>query len=65
MTKAKAADRLAIREATLADIPGISALVERVYPGMPPYPDAMLRGQINAFPEGVWVATLGERNNFV
>jgi len=61
MTKAKGADRLAIREATLADIPGISALVERVYPGMPPYPDAMLRGQINAFPEGVWVATLGEQ----
>ena len=60
MTNAKSADRLSIREATLADIPRISGLVERVYPNMPPYPDAMLRGQINAFPEGVWVATLGD-----
>jgi len=53
-------DRLTVREATLADVSGISALVERVYPTMPPYPDAMLRGQINAFPEGVWVAVLGD-----
>ena len=52
--------RLKVREAGLEDVPAISKLVERVYPGMPPYPDAMLRGQINAFPEGVWVAELGE-----
>ena len=52
--------RLKIREAHLDDVPAISRLVERVYPGMPPYPDAMLRGQINAFPEGVWVAELGD-----
>ena len=53
-------NKLNIRLATLADIPGISALVERVYTGMPPYPVAMLTGQINAFPEGVWVAVLGD-----
>ena len=53
-------NKLNIRLATLADIPGISALVERVYPSMPPYPKDMLRGQINAFPEGVWVAELDE-----
>ncbi len=52
--------RLKVRDASLDDVASISKLVERVYPGMPPYPDAMLRGQINAFPEGVWVATLGE-----
>lgn len=53
-------DRLTVREATLDDVPAISKLVERVYPGMPPYPEPMLRGQISAFPEGVWVATLGQ-----
>lgn len=56
----KSTARLKVREAGLEDVPAISKLVERVYPGMPPYPDAMLRGQINAFPEGVWVAELGE-----
>ncbi|MEO8225378.1 MAG: carbon-nitrogen hydrolase family protein [Gammaproteobacteria bacterium] len=52
---------LNIRQAAINDIPGISALVERVYADMPPYPAAMLAGQINAFPEGVWVAVLGEQ----
>ena len=59
-TTEKNTARLKVREAGLEDVPAISKLVERVYPGMPPYPDAMLRGQINAFPEGVWVAELGE-----
>ncbi|MEZ5566471.1 MAG: carbon-nitrogen hydrolase family protein [Gammaproteobacteria bacterium] len=54
------AAKLKVRLATLADIPGISSLVERVYSGMAPYPVAMLTGQINAFPEGVWVAELGD-----
>jgi predicted amidohydrolase len=52
--------KLNVRLATAADIPGISSLVERVYSGMAPYPVAMLTGQINAFPEGVWVAVLGD-----
>jgi len=55
------ATKLRIRHAKLHDIPGISALVERVYVDMPVYPVAMLTGQINAFPEGVWVAELGEQ----
>ena len=59
-TQEKNTARLKIREASLEDVPAVSRLVERVYPGMPPYPDAMLRGQINAFPEGVWVAELGD-----
>jgi predicted amidohydrolase/GNAT superfamily N-acetyltransferase len=52
--------KLVVRQARLSDVPGISKLTERVYPGMPPYPRDMLHGQINAFPEGVWVAELGD-----
>ncbi len=53
--------RLTLREATPADVDGIVALADRVYPNMPPYTPGMIRGQINAFPEGVWVAEHGER----
>ena len=51
--------KLTVRSATLADVDEIIALVKRVYPGMPPYTPGMIRGQINAFPEGVWVAERG------
>lgn len=50
--------KLVVRQATLKDIEGISDLVERVYPEMPPYPKDMLRGQINNFPGGHFVAEL-------
>jgi len=53
-------DKLVIRQARSSDIDGISHLVERVYPGMPPYPRDMLRGQINAYPAGHLVAVLGD-----
>ncbi|MCJ7453601.1 MAG: carbon-nitrogen hydrolase family protein [Steroidobacteraceae bacterium] len=49
-------DRLEIREATQADVDAISHLVERVYPGMPPYPKDMLRAQVASYPEGHMVA---------
>jgi predicted amidohydrolase/ribosomal protein S18 acetylase RimI-like enzyme len=49
---------LIIREATLADVDGISQLVERVYPGMPPYPKEMLRAQVKSYPEGHLLAVL-------
>jgi predicted amidohydrolase len=52
--------KLVLREARSGDVEGISRLVERVYPGMPPYPRDMLRGQINAYPEGHLVALLGD-----
>ena len=55
-TKKSAGTMLLIRPASPADIPGIIALVSRVYPTMPPYPEAMLLGQINSFPEGHMVA---------
>jgi predicted amidohydrolase/GNAT superfamily N-acetyltransferase len=53
---ADAAPKLTIREARAEDVDGIISLTERAYPGMPPYAPAMVRGQINAFPQGVWVA---------
>ncbi|HSG64136.1 MAG TPA: GNAT family N-acetyltransferase, partial [Gammaproteobacteria bacterium] len=52
---------LEIRQATLADVDQIVALVIRAYPGMTPYASGVVRGQINAFPEGVWVAQLDDR----
>ena len=58
MKKPDSRPRLTVRPAKLADVDGISQLVERTYPTMPPYPRDMLRGQINAFPEGAFVAEL-------
>jgi predicted amidohydrolase/ribosomal protein S18 acetylase RimI-like enzyme len=52
--------RLKVREATLADVDGIIELVERSYPTMSPYTPGMVRGQINAFPAGVWLAELDD-----
>ena len=51
--------QLNVRVATLADVESIIDLVTRAYPGMSPYTPGMVRGQINVFPEGVWVAELG------
>jgi predicted amidohydrolase/ribosomal protein S18 acetylase RimI-like enzyme len=51
--------QLNVRVATLADVDGIIELVKRAYPRMSPYMPGMVRGQINAFPEGVWIAELG------
>ncbi|APG62833.1 carbon-nitrogen hydrolase [Sphingorhabdus lutea] len=53
--------RLEVRQALLSDIPEISSLVKRVYKGMPPYTRAELRGQINNFPEGQFVAILDDK----
>jgi len=52
--------QLNIRDATLADVDGIVALVGRAYPSMSSYSAGMVRGQINSFPEGVWVAELDD-----
>jgi len=50
--------QLAVRNARPKDIPAIRALVSRVYGplGLGSYSAAMLRGQINNFPEGQFVA---------
>jgi predicted amidohydrolase/ribosomal protein S18 acetylase RimI-like enzyme len=53
--------RLNIREATLNDVDDIVALVARAYPRMAPCRPGMLRGQINSFPGGTWVAEVDDR----
>lgn len=52
--------RLQIRNAQTKDVAAISDLTERVYAssGIPDYNESMLRGQINQFPEGQFVAEL-------
>ncbi len=54
-------EKLIIRNATTADVKAILDLTEKVYSGMPPYPLDMLRGQINHYPQGHFVAQLGEK----
>lgn len=60
-TESDRRNRLTTREATPADVAQIVELANRVYPNMPPYTAGMIRGQINAFPQGVWVAEHGDR----
>ena len=48
--------KLEIRTARPADIPGIVALSERVYPNEAPYNPGQIGGQIRSFPEGCFVA---------
>ena len=48
--------RLTIRNARVRDIPAIQALVAKVYTDIPGYTRAMLRGQLNQFQEGVFLA---------
>ena len=52
--------RLEVRPARVGDIPGIRALISRVYADMPPYTAGELRGQINNFPDGQFVAKLDD-----
>lgn len=52
--------RLEIRNARAKDVRGIAALVRRVYEDMPAYTHGEIRGQINNFPEGCFVALLDE-----
>lgn len=48
--------RLEVRAAVPGDAPGIVALVARTYPDMGSYSRGMVRGQINNFPGGQFVA---------
>ncbi len=54
-------EKLVIRNATMADVKAILDLTEKVYSGMPPYPLDMIRGQINHYSEGHFVAQLGDK----
>ena len=55
--------RLAVRQATLKDIPAIADLSDRVYKGtgMYGYGEGPLTGQINNFPEGQFVAVVDDQ----
>ena len=48
--------KLEVRQATQKDVAGIVALVDRAYDRMPGYSRGMIRGQINNYPEGQFVA---------
>ncbi len=56
MSTRKQRAKLIIRNATTADIPAIDRVGDKVYPSFPAYPPGALRGQINTFPEGQFVA---------
>lgn len=49
---------LEVRVAGIEEIKGILDLLSRTYPGQENYSSAQIRGQINAFPEGQFVAIL-------
>ena len=53
--------RLNVREARLTDVDGVVDLVTRAYPRMTPYSPGMIRGQINSYPQGVWISELDDR----
>lgn len=55
------ARRLEVRHALMKDVRGIAALVRRVYDDMPAYTHGEIRGQINNFPAGCFVALLDEK----
>ncbi len=56
--KSNRPEQLVVRNAEPGDVAQIVDLVGRAYPGMGTYPADCIRGQINAFPEGVFVAVL-------
>ncbi|SMQ57932.1 Predicted amidohydrolase [Altererythrobacter xiamenensis] len=50
--------RLEVRQAELGDVRAIADLVRRVYEDMPAYTHGEIRGQLNNYPEGCFVAKL-------
>ncbi|WP_265570830.1 bifunctional GNAT family N-acetyltransferase/carbon-nitrogen hydrolase family protein [Sphingomicrobium nitratireducens] len=60
MSKQKTKTRLEIRQASRADIPAIVALAADVYKDFVPYSAGEIRGQINNFRKGCFVAELDD-----
>src|SRR3546814_164376 len=56
MARSGTAKRLEVRLARIADVPGIIDLVERAYDRISGYSPGQVRGQINHYPEGQFVA---------
>jgi predicted amidohydrolase/ribosomal protein S18 acetylase RimI-like enzyme len=61
MTERKAGARLEIRQAKPADARAIAALAKRVYGDFEPYTLGEIRGQLNNFPAGCFVAVLDDK----
>lgn len=53
--------KLIVRNAAAGDVRAVVELSKRVYKKEPPYTLAQVRGQITAFPDGVFVATYDKR----
>lgn len=49
---------LKVRNATISDVDAIRQLTKECYPNMPTYTEGHIRGQVNSFPEGVFVAEI-------
>nr|WP_294850141.1 bifunctional GNAT family N-acetyltransferase/carbon-nitrogen hydrolase family protein [uncultured Sphingomonas sp.] len=58
MVRQKEQARLDIRQAVPADVKGIVDLVNRAYDDLPTYSPGEVRGQINNYPDGCFVAVL-------
>ena len=61
MVRQKEQARLDIRNAKPADAAGIVALIDRAYEDMATYSPGEIRGQINNFPDGCFVAVLDDK----
>lgn len=57
-TTDKTKARLEVRQAKLKDVPDIAELVRRAYVDLPPYKLGEIRGQLNNYREGCFVAKL-------
>ena len=55
MSQERRKSSVTVRNAELADIPGIVALTGRIYKDEPPYTPGMIQGQITKFPRGQFV----------
>jgi predicted amidohydrolase/ribosomal protein S18 acetylase RimI-like enzyme len=58
MMASRSKARLEIRQAKLKDVRAIGELVRRAYDDLPAYTQGEIRGQINNYPEGCFVAKL-------
>ncbi|MDC0887288.1 carbon-nitrogen hydrolase, partial [Altererythrobacter sp.] len=58
MTQPPSKARLEIRQAELADVRAIGDLIRRAYEDLPAYTHGEIRGQLNNYPAGCFVAKL-------
>lgn len=58
MTENRSRARLEVRQAELGDVRAIADLVRRAYDDLPAYTHGEIRGQINNYPQGCFIAKL-------